>query len=104
MPGRRTARSAVRLSDEQNTRGAGARPAERAPVRAAPTLRTCGVMPAEGAMQTRIQAPREASATQVGIAAVRLQQVTKSFAPTRRGAEPVVALDAVSLHVAPGEI
>ena len=55
-------------------------------------------------MQTRMTAPREASATQVGISAVRLQRVTKSFAPTRRGASPVVALDGVSLHVAPGEI
>ena len=55
-------------------------------------------------MQTRMTAPLQAPATQVGVAAVRLQRVTKSFAPTRRGAAPVVALDGVSLHVAPTEI
>ena len=55
-------------------------------------------------MQTRMTAPREAPATQIGLAAVRLQRVSKSFAPTRRGAAPVDALDAVSLRAAPGEI
>ena len=55
-------------------------------------------------MQTRMTAPREAPATQIDVAAVRLQRVTKSFAVTRRGAAPVTALDGVSLRAAPGEI
>jgi len=55
-------------------------------------------------MQTRMTAPGEASATDIGAAAVCLDRVSKVFGPARRGAPPVTALDDVSLHVAPGEI
>nr|MBA3748069.1 ATP-binding cassette domain-containing protein [Solirubrobacterales bacterium] len=55
-------------------------------------------------MQTRMTAPREAPATEVGAAAVRLRDVSKTFAPARRGATGVTALDDVSLRAAPGEI
>src|SRR5204863_2159506 len=61
-------------------------------------------MPAEGAMQTRIQAPREAPPTGIDLDAVRLDRVSKTFPPARRGAPPVVALDGVSLRVGMGEI
>jgi len=56
-------------------------------------------------MLTRIRAPEPARAeagTELG--AVPLRDVRKTFAPVRRRADPVTALDAVSLHAAPGEI
>jgi NitT/TauT family transport system ATP-binding protein len=55
-------------------------------------------------MQTRTQAPPEAPATRIDIDAVRLDRVSKTFAPARRGAAPVGALDGVSLRVRTGEI
>src|SRR5436305_11593100 len=61
-------------------------------------------MPAEGAMQTRTQAPSEAPATGIDVDAVRLDRVSKTFPATRRGAAAVVALDGVSLNVRSGEI
>ncbi|MDX6678130.1 MAG: hypothetical protein QOE31_2182, partial [Solirubrobacteraceae bacterium] len=54
-------------------------------------------------MQTRMTAPREAPATDIGIDAVRLHRVDKVFAAARRGAAPVTALQGVSLRAAPGE-
>jgi ABC-type nitrate/sulfonate/bicarbonate transport system ATPase subunit len=56
-------------------------------------------------MQTRTQAPVEApAATNTIVDAVRLEGVSKTFAPARRGAAPVTALDAVSLRAGAGEI
>jgi NitT/TauT family transport system ATP-binding protein len=55
-------------------------------------------------MQTRMTAPREAPATEIGVDAVRLDRVRKVFGPARRGAVAVTALQDVSLRVAPGEI
>ncbi len=55
-------------------------------------------------MQTRTQAPREAASAEIDVDAVRLDRVSKTFAPARRGAAPVTALDEVSLHVRTGEI
>ena len=55
-------------------------------------------------MQTRMTAPREAPATDIGLDAVRLHRVDKVFAAARRGAAPVTALQGVSLRAAPGEI
>ena len=55
-------------------------------------------------MQTRTTAPPVASRTGIETDAVRLDGVCKTFAPQRRGAEPVAALDGVSLRAARGEI
>ena len=56
-------------------------------------------------MLTRIRAP-EVAPTQIEseLGSVSLHDVSKSFAPQRRGADRVAALDAVSLDVRPGEI
>ena len=72
------------------------RPAEIAPDLAL-TLRTCGVMPAEGAMRTQTEAPVvEPRAVQSEDAGVTLAGVAKRF-----GA--VEALSGVSLRARPGE-
>jgi ABC-type nitrate/sulfonate/bicarbonate transport system ATPase subunit len=55
-------------------------------------------------MQTRTTAPPEAPATGIDVDAVRLHGVSKSYAPARRGAGAVVALERVSLDVREGEI
>ncbi len=55
-------------------------------------------------MQTRTQAPVTAPATEIDRDAVRLDRVSMTFAPARRGGRPVAALDAVSLRVRTGEI
>jgi len=55
-------------------------------------------------MQTRTQAPSEAPATGIDVDAVRLDRVSKTFPPARRGAASVTALDGVSLRVGTGEI
>jgi ABC-type nitrate/sulfonate/bicarbonate transport system ATPase subunit len=55
-------------------------------------------------MQTRTQAPLEAPATGIDVDAVRLDRVSKTFAPARRGAAAVTALDGISLRVRTGEI
>jgi NitT/TauT family transport system ATP-binding protein len=55
-------------------------------------------------MQTRMTAPPEAPATDIGIDAVRLHRVDKVFPTARRGAAPVTALQGVSLRAAAGEI
>ena len=55
-------------------------------------------------MQTRTQAPREAPATGIDLDAVRLDRVSMTFGPARRGGVPVTALDGVSLRVRTGEI
>jgi len=55
-------------------------------------------------MQTRTTAPPKAPATDIGIDAVRLRHVCRTFAPARRGAAPVTALQDVSLRAAAGEI
>src|SRR3954451_2216514 len=69
----------------------------------APTLRTCGVMPAEGAMQTRLEAPPQEPRNVLGPSGeIHLPGVNRAFA--RRGAPPVPALADVSLDVAAGEI
>src|SRR3954453_20665704 len=68
----------------------------------APTLRTCGVMPAEGAMQTRLEAPAQEPRNVAGPGSeIHLAGVSRAFA--RRGAGPVTALADVSLDVAAGE-
>jgi NitT/TauT family transport system ATP-binding protein len=54
--------------------------------------------------QTRMTARREAPTTDVGVDAVHLERVCKTFAPARRGAAAVTTLDGVSLRAAPGEI
>jgi NitT/TauT family transport system ATP-binding protein len=53
-------------------------------------------MRAQGAMQTPPGA-------RDGVAAVDLRDVVKTFAPVRRGAAPVTALDGLSLAAQPGE-
>jgi ABC-type nitrate/sulfonate/bicarbonate transport system ATPase subunit len=64
-------------------------------------------------MQTRTTVPRQGAETQAQRAplhaagssqAVRLHGVVKSFAPVRRGAPPVTALDGVDLSIEAGEI
>jgi ABC-type nitrate/sulfonate/bicarbonate transport system ATPase subunit len=55
-------------------------------------------------MQTRMTAPVEAPTTDIGVDAVHLRRVCKTFAPARRGAAAVTALDGVTLRAAPGEI
>ena len=55
-------------------------------------------------MQTRTQAPLEAPATGIDLDAVRLDRVSMTFPPARRGGAPVSALDGVSLRVRTGEI
>ncbi|MEY2443110.1 MAG: hypothetical protein QOJ46_2536 [bacterium] len=55
-------------------------------------------------MQTRIQAPSAAPETEIDVDAVRLEGVSKTFPPPRRGAAPVTALDGVSLRARTGEI
>src|SRR3954452_14767471 len=58
-------------------------------------------MPAKGAMETST-ASRAARPAQRGGGAVRLTGVTRRFA--RRRAEPLTALEDVTLHAAPGEV
>jgi NitT/TauT family transport system ATP-binding protein len=56
-------------------------------------------------MLTRIRAPEVASTDmQTELGSVALRDVRRTFAPLRRGADPVTALDGVSLHAAGGEI
>ncbi|MEJ7797084.1 MAG: ABC transporter ATP-binding protein [Solirubrobacteraceae bacterium] len=55
-------------------------------------------------MQTRTTAPPRAPATEIDLDAVRLERVSKSFPPTRRGGAVVSALDGVSLRAGVGEI
>jgi ABC-type nitrate/sulfonate/bicarbonate transport system ATPase subunit len=60
-------------------------------------------MPARAA-QTPVTAPvQAATAARQRAGAVRLRDVVKTFAPARRGAAPVTALDGLSLDAAPGE-
>src|SRR5919206_2731405 len=60
-------------------------------------------MPAEGAMQTRLEAPaQEPRNVPDPDGEIHLAGVSRAFA--RRGAPPVAALADVSLDVAPGEI
>jgi NitT/TauT family transport system ATP-binding protein len=64
-----------------------------------------GVMPAEGAMQTRMTVPAQApQAPPPQRGAVHLRAVVKTFAPPRRTTTRVTALDGVSLDVQPEEI
>ena len=56
-------------------------------------------------MQTRMTAPVQAPpAARAPAGGVRLHDVRKTFAPVRRGAEPIAALDGVTLAARPGEI
>ena len=56
-------------------------------------------------MLTRIRAPEVARAeVQTALGSVSLRAVRKLYAAQRRGADPVTALDGVSLDAAPGEI
>ncbi len=56
-------------------------------------------------MRTDTAMPARSSVTETGPGGgVRLEGAVKVFAPLRRGAEPVTALDGVDLAVAPGEI
>ena len=55
-------------------------------------------------MLTRIRVPEKAPHdVGTGLGAVRIRDVHKTFAPRRRGAEPVTALAGLSLDVRPGE-
>ena len=55
-------------------------------------------------MQTRTTAPSQAPAAKIDVDAVRLDGVSKTFAPARRDGSAVTALDAVSLRAREGEI
>ena len=55
-------------------------------------------------MQTRTTALPEAPRTGIEVDAVRLDDVSKTFAAQRRSAAPVAALEGISLRAAPGEI
>ena len=56
-------------------------------------------------MQTRMTAPVQAPpVVRARGGAVRLRDVSKTFAPVRRGAAPVTALEGLSLDARPGEI
>jgi NitT/TauT family transport system ATP-binding protein len=56
-------------------------------------------------MLTRIRAPEVAPTDiQTELGSVSLRDVRKTFAPVRRGAQPVTALEGLSLHIASGEI
>ena len=55
-------------------------------------------------MQTRTQAPLTAPATDTDRDALRLDRVSMTFAPARRGGAPVTALERVSLRVRADEI
>jgi NitT/TauT family transport system ATP-binding protein len=56
-------------------------------------------------MQTRMTVPVQAPpAARARIGAVHLRDVSKTFAPPRRAAAPVVALEGLSLDAEPGEI
>jgi NitT/TauT family transport system ATP-binding protein len=56
-------------------------------------------------MLTRIRAPEVAPTDmQTELGSVSLRDVRKTFAPVRRGAQPVTALEGLSLHIAAGEI
>jgi ABC-type nitrate/sulfonate/bicarbonate transport system ATPase subunit len=55
-------------------------------------------------MQTRMRSPAQAPpAGRERVGAVRVRDVVKTFAPARRGAAAVTALDGLSLDVEPGE-
>jgi ABC-type nitrate/sulfonate/bicarbonate transport system ATPase subunit len=55
-------------------------------------------------MLTRIRAPEEASTqAETGLGSVSLHEVSKTFAPRRRGAEPVTAVRGLSLCARAGE-
>ena len=55
-------------------------------------------------MQTRMRSPAPAApAGRDRVAAVRVRDVAKTFAPARRGAAPVTALGGLSLDAEPGE-
>jgi ABC-type nitrate/sulfonate/bicarbonate transport system ATPase subunit len=56
-------------------------------------------------MLTRIRAPEEApSEVKTGLGSVVLRDVAKTFAPVRRGVEPVTAVHGLTLAAGPGEI
>src|ERR687885_2327776 len=59
-------------------------------------------MPAEGAMQTRLEAPAQEPRNVLATGEIHIAGVGRAFA--RRGAAPVAALADVSLDVAGGEI
>jgi ABC-type nitrate/sulfonate/bicarbonate transport system ATPase subunit len=94
------------------TGGLAGRPAEMAPLRAkhpAPTLRTCGVMPAKGAiLATELQSRATPSGGDAATGQdpreddIRLERVGRTY--ESRGGAPVEALAAVSLRVSPGEV
>src|SRR4051794_40097298 len=68
--------------------------------RPALTLRTCGVMPAEGAMPTKTEAPATEPLS-LQEASVAVRGVARAY-KARRGTVP--ALDAVDLEVRRGEL
>src|ERR671932_2564539 len=59
-------------------------------------------MPAEGAMQTRLEAPAQEPRNVLAQGEIHIAGVSRAF--TRRGAAPLPALADVSLDVAGGEI
>src|SRR3954470_24730441 len=55
-------------------------------------------------MQTRMRSPAQAPpAARDRVGAVRVRDIVKTFAPARRGAAPVTALEGLSLDAEPGE-
>src|SRR4051794_5967704 len=69
-------------------------------IRPALTLRTCGVMPAEGVMQTQAEAP-EREPLSVQETGVALSGVGRRYRNRRREVEALAGLD---LEVRPGEV
>src|SRR5436309_14200848 len=65
------------------------------------TLRTCGVMPAEGASRMTIEAPPMEPLELEGADGVQLELVSRTFS-TKRG--PVTALQGMSLRAARNEV
>ena len=90
---RRRPTTSARASIHADKQGGWRRPAEIAPREPALTLRTCGVMPAEGAMTTKLEAPAQEPRNVEGGGTASLAGVSRAFGAVR-------ALDGVDLEVA----
>ena len=85
------------LAFTPDKQGGWRRPAEIAPRQPALTLRTCGVMPAEGAMATKLEAPAQEPRNVEGGGTASLAGVSRAFGAVR-------ALEGLDLEVRAGEI